>query len=82
MTPFRAGVTLKTLVTAVYVPLADNTLGVLLAVRSGTSVILRVGGCLVIRDRLCFTFCIYFRVIRTKSLLVILWLTRRSWHSR
>ena len=82
MTPFRAGVTLKTLVTAVHVPLANSTLGVLLAVRSGTSVILRVGGCLVIGDRLCFTFCIYFRVIRTKSLLEMLWLARRSWHSR
>ena len=48
VTPIRAGVALQALVAAVHVLLADPALGVLLAIRSGGSLLLRVGRHLVI----------------------------------
>ena len=55
VTPVRAGVALQALVAAVHVPLADTAGRVLLRVRGGASLLLRVGRHLVIRHRLCLT---------------------------
>ena len=48
VTPLGAGVALQTLVAAVHVLPADPALGVLLTVRSGTSLVLGVGAGLVV----------------------------------
>ena len=80
VTPVRAGVALQALVAAVHVLLADPALGVLLTVRCGASLVLRVRGHLVIRQGLNLAVSLQLRVVGMKSLGRIAVQSGRSGH--